>query len=330
MSALPKSDPRILVIRRNRMGDMIYTLPLLHALRRRYPQAYMAVACDPPGSAIAKACDAVNDVIVLKRSWVPGLALMKNTRSLQGFDWVIAAKGGFDQRLARLAQLTNAQRKIGFVREMDQPAGYTDPVAPPEDPFGEHQIETLLRLLKPLGMTTPDDLAIDLSLTVPESSRQFAATLLAPLGSTPFMLINLSSTVKLKFRDEDFIELISKILTSTDLAVGLVGAPSDQPKAVEFAARMASKRVLAMATPGPLDLAALLQKSVCLFTPEGGAAHLAAAVGTPALILWSEGPFEKWHSRGVNHVFIHAENGDLTVPVERVWQALQPLLPQKK
>ena len=85
-----------------------------------------------------------------------------------------------------------------------------------------------------------------------------------------------------------------------------------------------------MATPNPLDLAALFQKSTCLFTPEGGAAHLAAPVGAPALILWSEGPFKKWHSRGPTHVFVHAETGESAVPVDRVWQALQPLLPQKK
>jgi len=60
------SDPRILVIRRNRMGDMIYTLPLLHALRRHYPQAHLTVACDPPGAPIARACESVNEVIVLE------------------------------------------------------------------------------------------------------------------------------------------------------------------------------------------------------------------------------------------------------------------------
>ena len=93
---------------------------------------------------------------------------------------------------------------------------------------------------------------------------------------------------------------------------------------------MASERVVAMTTPGPLDLAALLQGAVCLFTPEGGAAHLAAAVGTPTLVLWSEGPFKKWHSRGANHAFVHAREGEQAVPLERVWEALQPFLAKKK
>ncbi len=75
-----------------------------------------------------------------------------------------------------------------------------------------------------------------------------------------------------------------------------------------------------------MDLAALLQKALVLFTPEGGAAHLAAAMDTPALVLWSEGPFNKWRSRGKRHAYIHAEPGETVVPVDRVWQGLLPFL----
>jgi len=323
------SGPRILVIRRNRMGDMIYTLPLLHALRKLHPAAHLTVACDVPGAAIAQACDAVNEVIVLQRGGISWLTSLKNAARLQNFDWVIAAKGGYDRRLETLSRLTNAVRPIGFCRP-ESSTLYTDPVALPEDPVREHQIETLLRLLKPLGAPTDNSIAVNLKLTVPESSREFAQTLLAPLNFTSFMLVNLSSTVPLKLGEDDFAVLISKVLDSTDLAVGIVAAPIDQTRAAKLAEKIASSRVAAMATPGPLDLAALLQKSVCLFTPEGGAAHLAAAVGTPAVILWSEGPFEKWHSRGANHVFVRAEKGELVVSPERIWQALQPILSQRK
>ena len=328
------SDPRILVIRRNRMGDMIYTLPLLHALRRHYPQAQVTVACDPPGAPIAQACPAVNDVIVLEPGWNPWLAALKNAARLQDYDWVLAAKGGFDRRLAVLTRLTNAAMRIGFERRADRPSAYyTDPVALPGDPHEEHQIDTLLRLLKPLGLVRPTDFTVDLSLRLPDSAREFASEILARPPFAPsgrYMLINLSSTVRLKFREEDFIALAGRLLGSTDFVIGLVAAPDDQQKAHEIAACMASKRIIAVDTPGPLDLAALLEHAAFLLTPEGGAAHLAAAVGAPALVLWSEGPFKKWHSRGRKHAFVHAEPGEETIPVERVWKALQPFLPPKK
>jgi len=309
---------------------MIYTLPLLHALRRHYPNAHLAVACDPSGAPVAQACAAVNEVIVLKPGWNRWIASWKNATGLQDYDWVIAAKGGRDRRLAVLSRLTNAAIRIGFARRTGRPSAcYTDPVALPAKPNEEHQIETLLRLLSPLGITNPKQMTIDLSLRVPESSRQFAAAALAlpPFAtSRRFMLVNISSTVRLKFREDDFVALATRLLGSTDLALGFVAAPADQPKARDWAARLASDRVAAVATPGPLDLAALLEHAALLLTPEGGAAHLAAVMNTPALVLWSEGPFQKWHSRGTNHIFVQSERREPVIPVDRVWQALQPLL----
>jgi len=313
---------RILVIRRNRMGDMICTLPLLHALRKSYPASHLTVACDPPGAPIARACEAVNEVIVLKTGWNRWVSAFQNAARFQDYDCVIAAKGGFDRRLAALTRLTNATRRIGFESGANRDSSYyTDPVALPDDPNAEHQIETMLRLLRPLGLPTS---AIDLTLSLPPSAREFAAALLArpPFAASRFMLINISSTTPLKFRPGDFVALAQRVLHATDLAIGFVAAPGDQPQARELAASLAPDRVAALATPGPLELAALLERAAFLLTPEGGAAHLAAAVNAPALVLWSEGPFQKWRSRGMNHTFVRHEPGEAAIPQERVWQAL--------
>jgi ADP-heptose:LPS heptosyltransferase len=328
------SSPRVLVIRRNRMGDMIYTLPLLHALRRHYPKAHITVACDPAGAPIAQACASVNEVILLESGWNPWQAVLKNATAMQDFDWVIAAKGGFDRRLAMLVRLTNATVRIGFERRADRlSAYYTDPVALPPHANEEHQIDTLLRLLNPLGLVKPTEYTVDLRLNVPDASKKFALSVLNELPQVPrrqLLLINLSSTVHLKFREEDFIALAARILGSTDYLIGFVAAPTEQQKAHEIAVCMASKRILSIDTPGPLDLAALMEHAVLLLTPEGGAAHLAAAVNLPALVIWSEGPFKKWYSRGKGHAYVHPEPGEKNIPVERVWQALQPFLTTKK
>jgi ADP-heptose:LPS heptosyltransferase len=328
---LHATDPRILVIRRNRMGDMIYTLPLLHALRRHFPEGHITVACDPLGAPIASSCAAVNEVLLLETSWNPWVAAVINASHLQNYDWVLAAKGGFDRRLAVMTRLTNAAVRIGFEKKIGAKSPhYTDPVPLPPAQHEEHQVDTLLRLLKPLGLVKATAMSGDLHLRVPDASRQFADEVLSKPPFHPFpryLLINFSSTVGLKFREEDFIAITRRLLTSTDLAIGYVAALGDQQKAVEVADCMASKRVVAIPTPGPLDLAALLERAAFLLTPEGGAAHLAAAMGTPALVLWSEGPFKKWYSRGKNHAYVHAEPGEKTIPLERVWTAIQPFLP---
>jgi ADP-heptose:LPS heptosyltransferase len=313
-------DPRILVIRRNRMGDMICTLPLLRALRRQFPAARLTVACDAAGVPIAQACSAVDEVIPLRRGWQLWEAPVRSSRQWQDFDWVIAAKAGFDRRLASLARLTNAARRIGYE---DAPVSdfYTDPVPVPADLWQMHQVEATLQLLAPLGIAPPPDPVADLKLDLPASATAFADALAPSWKGRALVLINISSTSPLRFSDDDFAELAAGLSARGDLSVALVGLPADLSRAERMAERSVD-RVSVLATPGPLELAALIACARVLVTGEGGAAHLAAATGTPAVVLWSEAPFEKWHSRGANHVFVRTEPGEETIPLARVRDAL--------
>ncbi len=328
-----ETTPRILCLTRAGVGDMIQTLPLFHALRRHFPKAHLTVACDLTGEPIALACRAVSDVITLAPAWNPWQAAFKNAPALQGYEWVIVAEEAFDRPFALLARVTNAAVRIGFERRMDRPSlYYTDPVALPPATKTEHQIETILRLLGPLGIVKATAYTIDLTLVLTDSARQFAAELLAqpPFApNKPFMLLNLSSAGRPRFREEDFISLSKRISNLTDLVIGLVASPPEQQTAREIALCMASPRIVAVDTAGPLEVAALLERAVLVVTPEGGTAQLAAVSDTPAVILWSEGSFEKTHSRSSKHVFVRLEKGEAIFPVDRVWTALQPLIKSK-
>jgi len=319
--------PRILVIRRNRLGDMIYTLPLVHALRTQFPQAHLAVACDPPGAPIARACAVVDNVVVLASGWNPWQAALKNSARLQDYDWVIAVKGGFDRRLAVLTRLTNAAVRIGF-EDSSSSSFYTDPVPLPDRPHEEHQIETVLRLLAPLGIEPPVFNPNALRLRIPEISANFASYVLASppfAGRAGFALINISCNRPVKFAMEDYAALIRRLVADTPLAVGIVGAPQDQAAIRSLAASFPADRVAPVATPGPLDLAALLERAALFITPEGGAAHLSTATQTPTLVLWS-GHFGKWRPRGGKHVLVEAAADEPRISLERIWSALQSML----
>jgi heptosyltransferase III len=327
-SRISCDDPRILVIRRNRMGDMICTLPLLRTLRRRFPAGHLAVACDAAGAPIAQACSAVDRVILLRPGLNRWTALVGNARGLQEFDWVIAAKAGFDKRLAFLTRLTNAARRIGYENGTASKF-YTDPVAIPADLWRIHQIEATLGLLAPLGVEVPVYPVPDLQLDLPAAAIAFAEALAPFWKDRRLVLVNVSSTSPLRFRDEDFAALVTELSSRADLAVGLVGLPADLPRAHRLAEATAG-RARVLPTPGPLELAALVGQAHLLITGEGGAAHLAAAMGTLAVVLWSEGPFEKWYSRGPRHAFVRLEPGEGLLPLDRVRAALAPYLESER
>jgi ADP-heptose:LPS heptosyltransferase len=320
--------PRILVIRRNRMGDMICTLPLLRALRAHFPGAHLAVACDAAGRPIAEACGAVDEVILLDPGWNRWQALIGAALRLRRFDLVLAAKGGFDRRLALLTLLTGAPRRIGFERgAATASAYYSDPLPIPANMWEIHQADAMLLLARPLGIDAPAVTYPDLKLDLPASARDFARAALDDQPGGPLIVINLSSTVRMRFRDADFEELIRRLLAESDAAIVLVGLPADQDRAIALTRRVDSPRVRVVATATPLELAALLESAALLITAEGGAAHLAAATGTRAVVLWFEGPFEKWRSLGPEHVFVRLLRGEEFLPLERAWEAVRAALP---
>lgn len=65
----------ILVIRVDRFGDMVLTLPLLHAIRKRYPSAKLSVLCSPQGKPLLESQNSkevvpfVDEIIVWDDVW---------------------------------------------------------------------------------------------------------------------------------------------------------------------------------------------------------------------------------------------------------------------
>src|SRR4028118_297500 len=61
-------DPQnILVIDFGQLGDVVLSLPALHAVRARFPRARITVAIGKPGKQIVEMSQAANDTLVVDR-----------------------------------------------------------------------------------------------------------------------------------------------------------------------------------------------------------------------------------------------------------------------
>ncbi|HSI85636.1 MAG: glycosyltransferase family 9 protein [Candidatus Methylacidiphilales bacterium] len=332
---------RILILRRNRMGDMLCAYPLIRAIRLAYPEAVIHIACDKAALAVAQACPHADGAILLRPGWHRWHMALRNAGDLQGYDVAVAVKGGFDLVLASLLRLTNAPMRIGFRPKDSERSGsdvaisseisafYTHILPPP--PWGEHQMETCLRLAGPL-LAAPTksrhitDIGSDIHAAIRDGALRIspdirrwaddALTRIVPgfshaAGPSRFALINISSTTPLKWKDAYFQEFVRRLVHDLSLPAAFVFAPADQPRAEVMVRALAIPGVTSLATPTPLHLAAVLQHAAFLFSPEGGAGHLASFTGTPLLLLWSEGPYEKWHPRAEK---LHVFRADLAHP----------------
>jgi len=104
---------RILVIRLSGIGDVVHTLPLLGALRKRYPHAYIAWLVQRKAEGILLGHPYLDEVITFDREkWIRGLwSVIRRLRNRR-FDLVIDSHGQF--RSGLFAYITGAKTRLGF------------------------------------------------------------------------------------------------------------------------------------------------------------------------------------------------------------------------
>ena len=161
---------RVLIIKRDKLGDLLLTRPVLARLAAGLPAAEIHLLANDYNAWVARDHPALAHTWVYPRARSEGrLHVAAALRQVplgwrlrhQRFDWALVMGGDESHRAIRRALATRASRVVAYARE---PARYgpglTDPLPPPT--FG-HETARMLALLAPLGMqrvadgmTTPD------------------------------------------------------------------------------------------------------------------------------------------------------------------------------
>jgi len=107
---------RILLVRLRLIGDVVFTTPLIRALRRRYPDAQLAYVVEPAAAPVVQGNPHLTEIIVAPRREGFGrlrddLALARELRARK-FDLAIDLHGG--PRSAWLTWASGAPSRIGY------------------------------------------------------------------------------------------------------------------------------------------------------------------------------------------------------------------------
>lgn len=317
---------KILVIRRDNIGDLVCTTPLFAALRQHSPHARIeALVNSYNGPVLACNTDLDQVYVYSKYKHVAGrqsriawlrdrLALLWQLRR-QKFDLIILAKSSFDQHGLRFARQIGGKKILGFA-PVDGKTVDLD-IAVPEGPGEhEHEVELIFRLLPPLSIhTSPGPLRV-----VPVRPPKAEAA--AP---EPIALHISAREAERQWPIEKWTALTRQLLAETSIPVMLLWAPGSQndpahPGDDELAAALLNalsqterQRVLPRPTQTLPELVAALSESRQLICCDGGALHIASGLGKPVVGLFQNHPikYNHWYPWGVPHRVVRA-------PVSRV------------
>jgi len=343
-----KAGERILVVRRDNVGDLILTTPLLHALRRARPQAHIAALVNSYNAPVLEGNPDVDAVHVYDKAKhrpdLPRAVVIVQTAGLLlhlrrlAFDRVILAGPGAQRQGWNLVRWLGASEVIGFATNDFAPAGITQAI-----PYGGgaqlHEAEDVFRLLGPFGVHgAPPPCVLKPGVVATEAWRTrypgaFARTRLR-------IAVHVSARrAKQRWPEERFAQLIVKLSRRhSDCAVLLFWAPGDEDDALHpgddaKVARLqallpAGLEIYPMPTASVQDLIAGLSLCDAAILADGGAMHVAAALGKPVIALFGDSPPERWHPWGVAHEVVWAASRDVVdVPVDAVMAAWERLAP---
>ena len=309
---------RILLLRRDNIGDLVCTTPLLAALRAQLPRAWLGALVTTYNADVLAGNPALDEIFVYEKLKHRSGSLLSHLRTRlgqvsrlrqQSLDCVLVP--------APAAQALKLARSLKPGQVIASPTRFSPQL---------HEVERVFELAHSLGLSgKPAALQVFV-----DSKRQ--AELQRQLGPGDFVAIHISARRPAQqWPLERYAALAAQLATQARVLLLWAPGSRDNPRHPgddEAAAVVlrAAPAAVPVPTPDLKTLIAALSLAGRVVCPDGGAMHLAAALGKPVVALFGDSPVERWRPWGVPHRVLRPESRNLAdLPLEPVLEAFRAL-----
>jgi lipopolysaccharide heptosyltransferase II len=290
---LPHKLKRILVVRTDRLGDVVLTLPVVSRLRSRFPQAHIGMLLRRYTGSIVQGNPHLNAFHWYDRDngLVPFGRLLREIRR-ECYGAVVVVRPTF--RIALLVFLARIPLRIG--------SGYrfysilfNRRVFEHRKEGNRHEAEHNVNLLTGLGMPEVlSDGPLEFPVVISEDEVKAAETTLQELGvqaGKKRIIIHPGSGGSARDWPVDrFGHLAERLSRSETVQVLVTGSKSERDR-VQSVVRTAGKGAIDLGGRCTVrGLAAVICKADLFVSNSTGPLHIAAAVGTPVLGIYPQLP----------------------------------------
>jgi lipopolysaccharide heptosyltransferase II len=289
---------RILLIRPDHMGDLLFTTPAIRALRSSLPDAHIVCMAGPWAAEIVQNSRYLDEVLTCpfpgftrepkKHPLEPYMVLWRYSRLLRAGSFDAAVTMRFDHWWgAMLAYWAGIPRRVGYGLPAVVPF-LTEAVPYSAD---RHEVEQNVRLL---SAVTGSDVAEPgpLEFRPGADDIRSASRLLADVGSNGGYLClhpGAGAPVKL-WRQEAFAQVGDTLAEEYGLRVVVTGSAEERQLGVSIAEQMEHKPHVVAGQTGLGELAAIMANSRLVIGVDSGPLHLAVSQGVPTIHLY--GPID--------------------------------------
>jgi len=306
---------RVLVLRLERIGDLMMSLPALHALGTLAPHASIDLVTGSWNAPLARLIPGIGRVETLDANWLSrgdggrGMAaLMQHARGWRPRRYDLAINLEGDIRSNLLLALSGAARTAGFgmagggaLLDDDvafDPAAHTatNGVRLVTAAVGGAWIDPVPRpgSAREVASALPRD-----PLALPDSARAGASALLAAAAGKAGPLVGIQVGAGRAIKEWPAARMAgaaNRLAAAFGATIVLTGARADRAAADAIRTGLApSVSVIDLVgQPDLVTLAAVMSRLDLLITPDTGPMHLAAVLDTPLVAIFGPSSPERW------------------------------------
>jgi len=339
---------KILIIRRDNIGDLILTTPMISALRAAKPDARIDILVNSYCAPVLNGNPDLDNVFVydkghhrgekslIRAYWERAKLFLRLRRN--NYDSIIIAKPNVEKRPYKLAKIIGAKRIFGVIEPSSSYKNLiSDPISTPSGV--QHVAEISYQIAKEFGAPSVcGKTKIFPEPTLLETAKQKK---LERLGCpTKTIAIQISSRkLKQRWQTEKYAELIRRLHLSEKCAFQVYWSPGNahnpmHPGDDEIAAHLEdlidkNLPVQFCRTQSLPELTASLATNDLMITSDGGALHVGAALGLPTICFFGNSDPTRWHPWLVPYELIQTESADVRdISVDMVIEAYDELCRQ--
>ncbi len=327
-------DPRnILVIDFGQLGDVVMSLPALRAIRSRFPYARITVAVGKPGGEIIKLSGYANEVLEIDRVALRDgatlvsigriIKLVSNVRKAK-FDFVIDLHSYYETNI--LGFLSGAPHRL-YSRRSNRSIDYLANFKPrpAKEAHSTHLVDRYLDLLKPLGIENQPRTPV--LKTDPAADFAVEALLKKQKAQSGQLLVGLFPGAGHACRiwpTEHFADLSDHLIRNDRVRIVVFAGPEEREKVAEMRPVFPSSTIFFDRLTIP-QLASAQARLTLFVSNDTGPVHIAAAVGTPVIVILDRPDPHSFTPTG-DHTRVIVGKSITDIPVAEVYGAAHELL----
>ncbi|MBI2118052.1 MAG: glycosyltransferase family 9 protein [Elusimicrobia bacterium] len=270
---------KILIIQLRRIGDVVFTLPVLDLLKRNFPNAQIDFLVEPPADELTQLNPNIHETLVYhkKEAWRWIFKIRKNK-----YDCVLDFHA--NGRSLLLTFFSGAPLKIGFEGPLTRKMIYTTCVKTDRNKFIVEQKIDLINAILPKKERS---WVWDLKLPIQELKKAEQSLRMLGIGEKDQVigLLPFHRHPIRAWKNEFFQQTALRLMKQVGYKILLLCGPKEK-ETLEKEINKNSEKFIIIETDSLIQMAALLKQCSCVIANDNGPQKIAMAVGTPTLTIF--------------------------------------------